>query len=49
MPGGKVSNWLHDNLQTGGQVRVLGPDGGLLAVGDVHEGRLGYVRVVVTR
>jgi len=28
---------------------VLGPDGVLLAVGEVHEGRLGYVRVVVTR
>jgi len=32
-----------------GRVRVLGPDGVLLAVGEVHEGRLGYVRVVVTR
>ena len=32
-----------------GRVRVLGPDGALLAVGDVHEGRLGYVRVVVPR
>jgi tRNA pseudouridine55 synthase len=32
-----------------GRVRVLGPDGVLLAVGDVHEGRLSYVRVVVTR
>lgn len=32
-----------------GRVRVLGPDGALLAVGDVHEGRLGYVRVVVRR
>src|SRR5262245_36776229 len=32
-----------------GRVRVLGPDGKLLAVGDVHEGRLGYVRVVVPR
>jgi glycine betaine catabolism B len=27
VPGGKVSNWLHDNLQTGGKVRVLGPAG----------------------
>jgi tRNA pseudouridine55 synthase len=33
----------------GGRVRVLGPDGGLLAVGEVYEGRLGYVRVVVSR
>ncbi len=33
----------------GPRVRVLGPDGGLLAVGEVHEGRLGYVRVVVSR
>ena len=32
-----------------GRVRVLAPDGTLLAVGDVHEGRLGYVRVVVPR
>jgi len=32
-----------------GRVRVLGPDGALLAVGDVHEGRLGYVRVVAPR
>ncbi|MEK6422595.1 MAG: hybrid-cluster NAD(P)-dependent oxidoreductase [Burkholderia gladioli] len=27
VPGGKVSNWLHDNLQAGAQVRVLGPAG----------------------
>jgi ferredoxin-NADP reductase len=27
VPGGKVSNWLHDNLQAGGAVRVLGPSG----------------------
>ncbi|NKJ47817.1 hybrid-cluster NAD(P)-dependent oxidoreductase [Burkholderia sp. SG-MS1] len=27
VPGGKVSNWLHDNLQPGMQVRVLGPSG----------------------
>ncbi|WP_213769122.1 hybrid-cluster NAD(P)-dependent oxidoreductase [Caballeronia sp. dw_19] len=27
VPGGKVSNWLHDNLQPGGKVRVLGPAG----------------------
>jgi ferredoxin-NADP reductase len=27
VPDGKVSNWLHDNLQTGGKVRVLGPAG----------------------
>ncbi|WP_201703175.1 hybrid-cluster NAD(P)-dependent oxidoreductase [Paraburkholderia kirstenboschensis] len=27
VPGGKVSNWLHDNLQAGGEVRVLGPAG----------------------
>jgi tRNA pseudouridine55 synthase len=32
-----------------GRVRVLAPDGTLLAVGDVLEGRLGYVRVVVSR
>jgi len=32
-----------------GRVRVLAPDGALLAVGDVHEARLGYVRVVVSR
>ena len=27
VPGGKVSNWLHDHLQVGGEVRVLGPSG----------------------
>jgi glycine betaine catabolism B len=27
VPGGKVSNWLHDNLHVGAQVRVLGPAG----------------------
>lgn len=27
VPGGKVSNWLHDNLQPGSSVRVLGPSG----------------------
>ncbi|MDN7865650.1 hybrid-cluster NAD(P)-dependent oxidoreductase [Burkholderia multivorans] len=27
VPGGKVSNWLHDNLQPGASVRVLGPAG----------------------
>jgi ferredoxin-NADP reductase len=27
VPGGKVSNWLHDNLQVGGKIRVLGPAG----------------------
>ena len=32
-----------------GRVRVLGPDRQLLAVGEVREGRLSYVRVVVPR
>ncbi len=27
VPDGKVSNWLHDNLQTGSKIRVLGPSG----------------------
>jgi len=27
VPGGKVSNWLHDNLRPGVAVRVLGPAG----------------------
>ncbi|CAB3789507.1 3-ketosteroid-9-alpha-monooxygenase, ferredoxin reductase component [Paraburkholderia ultramafica] len=27
VPGGTVSNWLHDNLHAGMQVRVLGPSG----------------------
>ena len=27
VPGGKVSNWLHDNLQPGMAIRVLGPAG----------------------
>jgi tRNA pseudouridine55 synthase len=31
------------------RVRVLGPDGALLAVADIREGRLAYVRVVAAR
>ncbi len=27
VPGGKVSNWLHDNVVAGSRVRVLGPSG----------------------
>ncbi|CAM2172456.1 Glycine betaine monooxygenase reductase subunit [Paraburkholderia sacchari] len=27
VPGGKVSNWLHDNLLPGASIRVLGPGG----------------------
>ena len=27
VPGGKVSNWLHDNVAAGSRVRVLGPSG----------------------
>ena len=27
VPGGPVSNWLHDNLKAGDSVRVLGPSG----------------------
>jgi ferredoxin-NADP reductase len=27
VPGGKVSNWLHDNVVAGARVRVLGPSG----------------------
>ncbi len=27
VPGGKVSNWLHDNLRPGDAIRVLGPAG----------------------
>nr|WP_322045312.1 hybrid-cluster NAD(P)-dependent oxidoreductase [Paraburkholderia sp. J67] len=27
VPGGKVSNWLHDNLMPGATIRVLGPAG----------------------
>ena len=27
VPGGKVSNWLHDNLRAGDSVRALGPAG----------------------
>nr|WP_144063487.1 hybrid-cluster NAD(P)-dependent oxidoreductase [Caballeronia insecticola] len=27
VPGGKVSNWLHDNVVAGSNVRVLGPSG----------------------
>jgi glycine betaine catabolism B len=28
VPGGRVSNWLHENLRSGDAVRVLGPAGG---------------------
>jgi tRNA pseudouridine55 synthase len=55
VPEGDVTRVLHGvPLVLGpsaptGRVRVLGPDGTLLAVGEVHEGRLGYVRVVVSR
>jgi ferredoxin-NADP reductase len=28
VPGGKVSNWLHDNLRTGHRLDVMGPSGG---------------------
>jgi len=28
VPGGQVSNWLHDNLAPGAQIRVRGPSGG---------------------
>ncbi|MDG0024376.1 hybrid-cluster NAD(P)-dependent oxidoreductase [Trinickia sp. Y13] len=27
VPGGAVSNWLHDNLKAGGQLRAYGPSG----------------------
>lgn len=27
VPGGPVSNWLHDNLEAGARVKVLGPSG----------------------
>lgn len=26
-PGGKVSNWLHDNLKPGSEIRAMGPSG----------------------
>lgn len=28
VPGGQVSNWLHDNLAPGAQIKVRGPSGG---------------------
>lgn len=28
VPGGTVSNWLHDNLEAGAQLKVRGPSGG---------------------
>ena len=34
------------SLESPGRLRVLGPDGALLAVADVREGRLAYVRVL---
>jgi len=37
---------LPAHLETPGRVRVLGPDGALLAVADVRDGRLAYVRVL---
>lgn len=27
VPGGKISNWLHDNLRPGGAIKALGPSG----------------------
>ncbi|EPC02230.1 ferredoxin [Litchfieldella anticariensis FP35 = DSM 16096] len=32
MPGGKVSNWLHDNLKTGDELAVHGPVGNFNAI-----------------
>ncbi|MBI3900176.1 MAG: hybrid-cluster NAD(P)-dependent oxidoreductase [Gammaproteobacteria bacterium] len=32
VPGGKVSNWLHDNLRVGDSVRALGPAGDFTCV-----------------
>ncbi|MGO9830146.1 MAG: tRNA pseudouridine(55) synthase TruB [Myxococcaceae bacterium] len=37
---------LPAHLESRGRVRVLGPDGALLAVADVRDGRLAYVRVL---
>jgi tRNA pseudouridine55 synthase len=37
---------LQAHLETPGRVRVVGPSGALLAVADVREGRLAYVRVL---
>ncbi len=34
------------HLESRGRVRVLGPDGSLLAVAEVREGRLAYIRVL---
>jgi tRNA pseudouridine55 synthase len=40
---------LPAHLETPGRVRVLGPDGALLAVADVRDGRLAYVRVLAQK
>jgi tRNA pseudouridine55 synthase len=40
---------LPAHLETRGRVRVLGPDGVLLAVADVRDGRLAYLRVLTPR
>ena len=40
---------LPAHLETPGRVRVVGPDGALLAVADVREGRLAYLRVLVQK
>jgi tRNA pseudouridine55 synthase len=37
---------LPAHLETPGRVRVVGPEGSLLAVADVRDGRLAYVRVL---
>jgi tRNA pseudouridine55 synthase len=40
---------LPAHLEAPARVRVVGPDGALLAVADVREGRLAYVRVLVQK
>jgi len=37
---------LPAHLETPGRVRVVGPQGSLLAVADVRDGRLAYLRVL---
>ena len=40
---------LQAHLETPARVRVVGPESALLAVADVREGRLAYVRVLAQK
>lgn len=39
VPGGKVSNWIHDHLAVGSTLRVLGPSGSFVLTPDANPAR----------